>query len=92
MKFLCTKTLYKSNKVWRNRRSWDSSVVQRWATGWTISDLSPVRGWEFFSTPTDSGAHPASYPVGTRVLSLGVKQPGHEADYSPPSNAEDKNS
>jgi hypothetical protein len=37
-----------------------------------------------------SGAHPASYPVSTRVLSLGVKRPGREADHSPPSGAEVK--
>jgi hypothetical protein len=38
-----------------------------------------------------SGAHPASYPMGTRRgLSLGVKQPRHKADHSPPSNAEVK--
>jgi hypothetical protein len=28
-----------------------SSVVQRWATGWTIEGSSPGRGWEFFSSP-----------------------------------------
>jgi hypothetical protein len=39
---------------------------------------------------TTSGAHPASYPRGTRALSLGVKWVGHEADHSPPSSAEIK--
>jgi hypothetical protein len=39
-----------------------------------------------------SGAHPASYPMGTRALSLGVKRPGREADRSPPYSAEAKNS
>jgi hypothetical protein len=34
---------------------------------------------------TGSGAHPASYLMDTRVLSLGEKRPGHEADPSPPS-------
>jgi len=29
--------------------------------------------------------------MGTRVLSLGIKRPGREADHSPPSSAEDKN-
>jgi hypothetical protein len=29
--------------------------------------------------------------MGTRALSLGVKQPGREADHSPPSSAEIKN-
>jgi hypothetical protein len=33
-----------------------------------------------------SGAHPASYSVGT----MGVKRPGREADHSPPSSAEVK--
>jgi hypothetical protein len=39
---------------------------------------------------TDSRAHPAYYPMGTGV-SLGVKLPGREANYSPPSSAEVKN-
>jgi hypothetical protein len=37
-----------------------------------------------------SGAHPASYTMGTRALSLGIKRPGREADHSPPSSAEVK--
>jgi hypothetical protein len=37
-----------------------------------------------------SGAHPASYPMGTRGSFPGVKRPGREADYSPPSSAEIK--
>jgi hypothetical protein len=40
--------------------------------------------------PFQNGAHPASYPMGTRALSLGVKRPGREADHSPPSSAEVK--
>jgi hypothetical protein len=40
---------------------------------------------------TGSGAHPASYPMGTRGFSLGVKRPGREADNTPPSSAEVKN-
>jgi hypothetical protein len=39
---------------------------------------------------TGFGAHPASYPVGTGALSPGVKQPGREADHSPPAIAEVK--
>jgi hypothetical protein len=39
----------------------------------------------------DSGAHSASYPMGTTSSSLGVKRPGREADHSPPSSAEVKN-
>jgi hypothetical protein len=36
------------------------------------------------------GAHPASYPMGTRDSFPGVKQPGREVDHSPPSNVEVK--
>jgi hypothetical protein len=38
-----------------------------------------------------SGAHPASYSMGTRGSFLRVKRPGREADHSPPSSAEVKN-
>jgi hypothetical protein len=34
-----------------------------------------------------SGAHPASYPMGTWASSLGIKWPGHEPDHSLPSTA-----
>jgi hypothetical protein len=39
----------------------------------------------------DSGAHPASYPMGTRDSFLRVKRPGREADHSPPFSTEVKN-
>jgi hypothetical protein len=38
-----------------------------------------------------SGAHTASYPMGTRGSFPGVKRLGREADHSSPSNAEVKN-
>jgi hypothetical protein len=38
-----------------------------------------------------SAAHPASYPMGTRGFSLGVKRPERETDHSPPSSAEANN-
>jgi hypothetical protein len=38
-----------------------------------------------------SDAHPASYPMGTEGFSPGVKQPGREANNSPPSSTEVKN-
>jgi hypothetical protein len=38
-----------------------------------------------------SGARPASYPMGTRGSSPGVKAAGGEADHLPPSNAAVKN-
>jgi hypothetical protein len=34
-----------------------------------------------------SGAHPASYPVGTRDSLPGDKRSGREANHSPPSSA-----
>jgi hypothetical protein len=37
-----------------------------------------------------SGAHPVSYPMGTRGSFPGVKRPGHKADHSPPSSADAK--
>jgi hypothetical protein len=37
-----------------------------------------------------SGAHPASYPMGTRGSFPGGKAAGREADHSPPSSAEVK--
>jgi hypothetical protein len=40
----------------------------------------------FRSVQTDTGAHPASYPVGS-----GCSFPGDKADHSPPSTAEVKN-
>jgi hypothetical protein len=40
---------------------------------------------------TDSVAHLASYPMGTRGLfSPGIKRPGHEAEHLPPCSAEAK--
>jgi hypothetical protein len=38
-----------------------------------------------------SGFHSASYPNGTGGCFSGIKRPGREADYSPPSSAEVKN-
>jgi hypothetical protein len=38
-----------------------------------------------------SGAHPASYQIGTGGFFPGVKRPGRESDHSPPSTAEVKN-
>jgi hypothetical protein len=40
----------------------------------------------------ESGAHPASYPMGIEGSFLVVKQPEREADHSPPTNAEVKKS
>jgi hypothetical protein len=53
----------------------------------------PARSGNFFHhrVQNDSGAHPASYPTGTRGSFPGVKRPEREADHSPPSSVEVKN-
>jgi hypothetical protein len=38
-----------------------------------------------------SGAHPASYPMGTRGSFPGIKRPGREADHSPNLEPRSKN-
>jgi hypothetical protein len=43
-----------------------------------------------YGVQNSSGAHPASYPMGTRDSFPGVKRPGNEADHSLPSSAEVK--
>jgi hypothetical protein len=40
---------------------------------------------------TSSGLHPASYPMGTGDSFPEVKRPGGEADHSPPSSVEVRN-
>jgi hypothetical protein len=50
-------------------------------------------GYEFLLlhvVQTGSVPHPTSYPMGTGVLSLGVKRSGREADLSPPTSVEVK--
>jgi hypothetical protein len=62
--------------------------------GWTIEVRSPT-GADFSSSPcvqTGSGAHPASYPVGTNgFFPRGKARLGCDTDHSPPSSAEVKN-
>jgi hypothetical protein len=60
-----------------------------------IEVRSPT-GTEYFSSSpcvqTGSGAHPASYSIGTWGSFRGGKaRPGRDADHSPPSSAEVKN-
>jgi hypothetical protein len=51
----------------------------------------PGKARDCFLLATGSGAHPASYEVGTGDFSPGVKRMGHEADHSFPSSAQVKN-
>jgi hypothetical protein len=60
-----------------------------------IEVRSPTGAEDFYSNPcvqTGSGAHPASYPMGTWGSFPGGKaRPGRDADHSLPSSAEVKN-
>jgi hypothetical protein len=60
-----------------------------------IEVRSPSGTEDFSSSPcvqTGSGAHPASYPMGTGGSFPGGKaRSGRDADHSPPSSAEVKN-
>jgi hypothetical protein len=60
-----------------------------------IEDRSPAGAEDFSSSlcvQTASGAHPASYPMGTGGSFHGGKaRPESDADHSPPSSAEVKN-
>jgi hypothetical protein len=59
-----------------------------------IGVRSPTGAEDFYSSifvQTGSGAHPASYPMGTGGPFPGGKErPGRDADHSPPSSAEVK--
>jgi hypothetical protein len=74
------------------------SRIAQWYSAGLRSGRSEVRvlavaGNIFLQHRVQAGsvANPASYPMGTRALFLGVKRPGREADHSPPSSAEIKN-
>jgi hypothetical protein len=72
-------------------RSWDSSVsiVTRLLPGRPVFDFQHGQGSFFFQTGSE--AHLATYQVVLGYFSLGIKRPGGEAGYSPPSSAEVKN-
>jgi hypothetical protein len=53
----------------------------------TSKRFDSLQGQYFFllhSAQTGSGAHPASYPMGTEGFYLGVKRQGREANHLPP--------
>jgi len=53
----------------------------------------PAGAWKFsLHHRVQNGyvTHPASYPMGTRAVSLGVRRPGRGSDHSPLSSAEVK--
>jgi hypothetical protein len=92
--------LHEFPKAKCNAESRDSSVgiaIRLWAGRSVYRDdrsSIPGRGWEFFCSPPGPDGlwtHPASYPMGIGGSYTGLKRPGSEADHSPPSRAEVKN-
>jgi hypothetical protein len=80
----------------RRKGTWDSSVsiVTRLWAKWPGFNYWWGQWWDFslhHPIHSSSGAETASYPVGTRAHTSGVKQPEHETDHSPPSTPEVKN-
>jgi hypothetical protein len=71
----------------RSRVTSDSIVSDYGLDDQAIGIRSPAGAKDFSSSlcvQTDSGAHPASCPMGTG----GKARPGRDADHSPPSSAE----
>jgi hypothetical protein len=69
---------------------WYSAVLRAYWSGVRVS--AEAGNFPFHHcVQNGSGAQPASYPMGNRAISLGLKRPGHEADHSPPSSADVKN-
>ena len=69
---------------------WDSSVGTE--TRYRLDGPGIKSRWRArlsASVQTGSGAHPASYTMGTRSF-LGVKRPGRDVHHPPPSSAEVK--
>jgi hypothetical protein len=66
---------------------WEPEEFSRFSDGLRVEGP----GLNFRSVQTGSGAHPASYPMGTGALSPAVKRPGGEVGHSPPSSAKVKN-
>jgi hypothetical protein len=77
-------------------RGSSGSIVSNYGLDDRVIEVrSPTRAEDFSFGPcvqTGSGAHPASYPMGTGGPFPGGKaRPGRDADHSPPSSAEVKN-
>jgi hypothetical protein len=64
------------------REAGTAYLVQRNATGWTISGgRIPVEVRFCVAVQTGPGAHPASCTIGTGSLSMGVKRPGYGVEH-----------
>jgi hypothetical protein len=67
--------IYRAQSVYRRAVGWAARVQFP-----AVKDYSLLHGVQ-----TDSGSHPASYPLDT-----GIKRPRREADHSPPASVEVK--
>jgi hypothetical protein len=78
-----------------NSRGSSGSIVSDYGLDDRAMEVRSPTGADFSSSPcvqTGSGAHPASYPMGTGGSFPGGKaRPGCDADHLPPSSAEVKN-
>jgi hypothetical protein len=78
---------------WGRSRVSSGSIMSGYGLNdWAIGVRSPAGAKDFYSSlciQTGSGAHPASYTMGTGGPFPGGKaRPGRDADHSPPSSAE----
>jgi hypothetical protein len=90
-----SKTLLIFSELHGVTRARMAQSVWRLAMGWMTkgSELESWWGQEFsllHVIQTGSGAHSASYPMGTRGTFPRVKQPGREADHSSPTSSKVK--
>jgi hypothetical protein len=73
-------------RVWKTSRGSSVSIVSDYGLDdRAIGVRFPTGAEDFSSSPcvqSGSGAHPASYPMGTG----GKARPGRDADHSPPSS------
>jgi hypothetical protein len=69
--------LWNANKLYSTLKSWDSSASTAAGYGLDGQGFIPNGGQDFsllHNVQTITEAHPASYPVGTRISSTGVKR------------------
>jgi hypothetical protein len=82
-----------TNLYQRFNKKWDTSInmVIRVQVGQTVCFLVQLDASPFYTLHTGSEAHPASYLVGSRIISSVIKQPGHKPSHSSSPSAAVKN-
>jgi hypothetical protein len=78
------------NQVPHAQENSSVSIVTRLRIGrlenWVLFPAGTRDFSELHSIQTGTGAHPASYPIGTGGSFPGIERSGHEANHSPPSS------